>query len=61
MSDVWPKGAPRVGQRAESSRRVDAKDIALFTRISGDRKNSLHYDEEAVTPFQATTCKRRLR
>ena len=47
MSDVWPKGAPRVGQRAERSRTVDATDIELFTRISGDR-NPLHYDEEAV-------------
>ncbi len=47
MSDVWPKGAPRVGQRAERSRTVDATDIELFTRISGDR-NPLHYDEEAA-------------
>ncbi len=47
MSDVWPKGAPRMGQRAERSRTVDATDIELFTRISGDR-NPLHYDEEAV-------------
>src|SRR5262245_1811036 len=47
MNDVWPKGAPRVGQRAERSRKVEAADIELFTRISGDR-NPLHYDEEAV-------------
>src|SRR5499425_3838743 len=45
MSDVWPKGAPKVGQRAERSRTVDAMDIELFTRISGDR-NPLHYDEK---------------
>jgi len=44
MNEVWPKGAPRVGQRAERSRMVDATDIELFTRISGDR-NPLHYDE----------------
>ena len=47
MSDVWPKGVPQVGQRAERSRTVEATDIKLFTRISGDR-NPLHYDEEAV-------------
>ena len=47
MSDVWPKGAPKVGQRAERSRKVDAADIELFTRISGDR-NPLHYDQKAV-------------
>ena len=47
MSDVWPKGAPRVGQSAKRSRKVEAKDIELFTRISGDH-NPLHYDQEAV-------------
>ncbi len=45
MNEVWPKGAPKVGQRAERSRMVDAMDIELFTRISGDR-NPLHYDEK---------------
>src|SRR5262249_1098532 len=45
MNEVWPKGAPRVGQRAERSRMVEATDIELFTRISGDR-NPLHYDEK---------------
>jgi acyl dehydratase len=44
---AWPKGAPTVGQRASRSRRVNAEDIELFTRISGDR-NPLHYDEEAA-------------
>ena len=38
---------PRVGQRAERSRRVEAGDIRLFTEISGDR-NPLHYDEAAA-------------
>jgi acyl dehydratase len=47
MSDAWPKGAPKVGQRAERSRKIEATDIELFTRISGDR-NPLHYDENAV-------------
>src|SRR5678816_542154 len=47
MSDAWPKGAPKVGQRAERSRTVDAMDIELFTRISGDR-NPLHYDAGAA-------------
>lgn len=45
MSDeVWPTGAPKVGQRAERTRRVEKRDIELFTEISGDR-NPLHYDE----------------
>jgi acyl dehydratase len=45
MSDAWPRGAPKVGQRAERSRTVEAIDIELFTRISGDR-NPIHYDEK---------------
>lgn len=44
-SDAWPNGAPRVGDRAERSRRVEAKDIQRFTKMSGDR-NPLHYDED---------------
>ena len=44
-TDVWPGGMPRVGQTAERSRVVGAKDIELFTAISGDR-NPLHYDAE---------------
>jgi acyl dehydratase len=43
----WPDGAPRPGDRAELSRTVEAGDIELFTRISGDR-NPLHYDERAA-------------
>lgn len=42
--DVWPHGAPSVGDRAERTRAVEARDIELFTEISGDR-NPLHYDE----------------
>lgn len=38
---------PSVGARAERTRRIEAEDISLFTRISGDR-NPLHYDEEAA-------------
>jgi acyl dehydratase len=51
-SAVWPKGAPAVGQRAERSRTIGARDIELFTAISGDR-NPLHYDAEraAATRF----------
>jgi acyl dehydratase len=51
-SDVWPKGAPAVGQRAERSRLVEPRDIELFTSISGDR-NPLHYDagRAAATRF----------
>jgi acyl dehydratase len=44
---VWPRGAPEPGQKARRSRTVEAEDIELFTRISGDR-NPLHYDEEAA-------------
>ena len=41
---AWPSGAPRPGDRAELSRRVEAADIRRFTDISGDR-NPLHYAE----------------
>lgn len=41
---VWPRGKPEVGQRAARSRAVGARDIELFTEISGDR-NPIHYDE----------------
>ena len=43
----WPNGAPRPGDRAELSRKVEAADIERFTQISGDR-NPLHYDERAA-------------
>ncbi|MDX1674423.1 MAG: MaoC family dehydratase [Longimicrobiales bacterium] len=46
-SDVWPRGIPEVGQRASRSRDVTARDIELFTELSGDR-NPLHYDPEAA-------------
>ena len=42
-SEVWPKGAPWVGQTARRSRTVTAEDIERFTAISGDR-NPIHYD-----------------
>lgn len=38
---------PHVGQVAERTRHVTARDIELFTEISGDR-NPLHYDAEAA-------------
>src|SRR5512132_4394676 len=41
---AWERGVPKVGQKAERSRLVVARDIALFTEISGDR-NPIHYDE----------------
>ncbi len=44
-TEVWPHGIPHVGQKAQRSRTVTARDIELFTEISGDR-NPLHYDEE---------------
>ena len=46
-SPVWPRGAPSVGQTASMSRKVEARDIELFTALSGDR-NPLHYDEAAA-------------
>jgi acyl dehydratase len=50
ISEVWVNGIPKVGQKAERSRDISARDIELFTDISGDR-NPLHYDE---TIAQAT-------
>jgi acyl dehydratase len=38
---------PTVGQTARRSRVVHARDIELFTEITGDR-NPLHYDEDAA-------------
>jgi acyl dehydratase len=46
-NEVWPNGMPEVGQVAQRSRAVTARDIELFTEISGDR-NPLHCDEEAA-------------
>jgi len=44
-TEVWPNGIPIVGQKTQRSRLVTARDIELFTELSGDR-NPLHYDEE---------------
>jgi len=43
---------PAVGRTGRRSRKVSARDIELFTEMSGDR-NPLHYDEAAAraTPF----------
>ena len=51
-AEIWPQGQPAVGDVAERSRSVTARDIEVFTAISGDR-NPLHYDPEvaAATPF----------
>ncbi len=43
-TEVWPRGMPAVGQKARRARAVRARDIELFTEISGDR-NPIHYDE----------------
>jgi acyl dehydratase len=50
--DVWPGGVPAVGQTARRERQISARDIELFTEISGDR-NPLHYDAEyaGASPF----------
>lgn len=42
-----PARTPRVGDTARRSRTVTARDIELFTEITGDR-NPLHYDEAAA-------------
>jgi acyl dehydratase len=48
----WQGEPPKVGDRAERSRRVSERDIERFTELSGDR-NPIHYDAEAAaaTPF----------
>ena len=51
-SEVWPNGKPEIDQVASRTRKVVARDIELFTEISGDY-NPLHYDEKIArkTPF----------
>jgi acyl dehydratase len=43
--NVWPAGAPTIGQTAELTREVSKHDIEMFSAISGDH-NPLHYDAE---------------
>lgn len=43
--NAWPRGVPKIGQKAELTRQVSTRDIEMFTAISGDR-NPLHYDED---------------
>jgi hypothetical protein len=47
ISNAWPNGIPSIGQTSQRTRLVTARDIELFTEISGDR-NPLHYDVEAA-------------
>ena len=42
---VWPRGMPAVGQTASRKRSITARDIELFTELTGDR-NPLHYDAD---------------
>jgi acyl dehydratase len=44
-TEVWPRGIPVVGQTASRKHMVTARDIELFTEMTGDR-NPLHYDAE---------------
>ena len=46
-SKAWPNGMPAIGQIAHRTRKVTARDIELYTEMSGDR-NPLHYDEAAA-------------
>ena len=46
-ASAWPGGMPRVGEKAQRSRRIEPEYIQLFTDLSGDR-NPLHYDEKAA-------------
>ena len=50
-ANVWPNGRPEIGHTAAMTREVTARDIELFTEISGDR-NPLHYDADVA---RATT------
>src|SRR5664279_464145 len=43
----WTSSRPTIGQTAERSRYVSARDIELFTELSGDR-NPIHYDEQVA-------------
>ena len=45
VTEVWPNEMPVVGQKAQRSRAVTARDIERFSEISGDY-NPIHYDEE---------------
>jgi acyl dehydratase len=45
ITEVWPRGIPVVGQTASRTRVVTARDIEMFTEMTGDR-NPLHYDAE---------------
>jgi acyl dehydratase len=51
---MWETRKPHVGQTARRSRLISARDIELFTEMTGDR-NPLHYDSEyaAASPFGA--------
>ena len=44
-TETWPRGIPVVGQTASRTRVISARDIELFTEMTGDR-NPLHYDAE---------------
>jgi acyl dehydratase len=44
ITEVWPGGMPAVDQTARRSRPITARDIELFTEMTGDR-NPLHNDE----------------
>jgi acyl dehydratase len=46
-SSAWPGGRPEPGAQASLTRKVTARDIELFTEITGD-VNPLHYDEDAA-------------
>ena len=43
----WTSSRPTIGQTAERSRLVTARDIELFTELSGDR-NPIHYDRDVA-------------
>lgn len=49
---MWGTRKPYVGQTARRTRLISARDIELFTEITGDR-NPLHYDREyaMASPF----------
>ncbi len=40
-TEVWPNGMPELGQKAQRSRVLTARDIELFTEISGPQSLAL--------------------
>ena len=55
---VWPTGIPEVGQKAQRSRAVTARDIELFTELSGDRNPCITTKPWPAPPASAASWSR---